>query len=66
MAGVFISYARRNAQRVAQVADCLGGDGYSLWWDLVYRKLMREDGRFAALCAPLRTRLQGGGPATRP
>jgi TIR domain len=33
MADVFISYAHRNAERVAPIADRLSHDGYSLWWD---------------------------------
>jgi tetratricopeptide (TPR) repeat protein len=32
----------------------------------LYRKLMREDGQFATLCAPLRSRFLGERPATRP
>jgi tetratricopeptide (TPR) repeat protein len=32
----------------------------------LYRRLLREDGQFASLCAPLRSRFQGTGPATHP
>jgi hypothetical protein len=33
MADVFISYAHRNRERVASIADRLSSEGYSLWWD---------------------------------
>ena len=33
MADVFISYSRRNADRLVQIADGLTVAGYSLWWD---------------------------------
>jgi hypothetical protein len=33
MTDVFISYARKNRERVKQVADGLNGSGYELWWD---------------------------------
>jgi hypothetical protein len=33
MTDVFISYARKNRDRVRQIADGLTDDGYSLWWD---------------------------------
>jgi hypothetical protein len=33
MAELFISYARKNRDRVGGIADGLAEDGYSLWWD---------------------------------
>ena len=33
MADVFVSYSRRNRDRVAQISGGLEGGGYSLWWD---------------------------------
>ncbi|MBC2776946.1 toll/interleukin-1 receptor domain-containing protein [Parasphingopyxis marina] len=33
MTDVFISYARKNRDRVRQVADGITDSGYSLWWD---------------------------------
>src|SRR5688572_12618612 len=33
MADVFVSYSRKNRDRVAEVADALGQSGFSLWWD---------------------------------
>jgi hypothetical protein len=33
MTDVFISYARKNRERVRQVADGMTDSGYSLWWD---------------------------------
>ena len=41
MADVFISYARRNVDRVAVIADALNHGGYSLWWDR--RMLVGDD-----------------------
>ncbi|MGP1284228.1 MAG: toll/interleukin-1 receptor domain-containing protein [Parasphingopyxis sp.] len=33
MTDVFISYARKNRDRVGTLADGLTDDGYSIWWD---------------------------------
>lgn len=33
MTDVFLSYARKNRERVRLIADGLTDDGYSLWWD---------------------------------
>ena len=33
MANVFISYARRDRERVAQLTSALEGEGLSVWWD---------------------------------
>jgi TIR domain len=33
MADVFVSYARKNRPRVAEVSGALEASGYSLWWD---------------------------------
>ena len=33
MADVFVSYSRRNYDRVAQISGGLENGGYSLWWD---------------------------------
>jgi hypothetical protein len=33
MADVFVSYARKNRPRVAEISGALEAGGYSLWWD---------------------------------
>ena len=33
MADVFVSYSRKNRERVAEVAGALDQSGFSLWWD---------------------------------
>jgi hypothetical protein len=33
MADVFVSYARKNRPRVAEISGALEASGYSLWWD---------------------------------
>lgn len=45
MADVFLSYSRKNRERVAEVADALDKSGFSLWWD---RKL-RSGGDYGML-----------------